>query len=208
MKKPNQVGKRESKERQQSPQRPSKPEKRKIPLGENSLLRIAGLLCGVCAVCGLTLGLANLLLEDRIAENQSSGDMGALVEALPYGERYDKVSYSGSDTTVEQVYRADGVGFAIQVSPVGSFSGELTLMVGVNEDGTVAGVAVMASKETEGLGDRVKEPEFREQFAGKAGSVKLEADGGDISAISGATVTSRAVCEAVNSALAAAAELE
>lgn len=173
----------------------------------NSFLRLAGTLCLLCAVCGLLLGLANLFTEDRIAANQGGRNMGFLAEVLPYGGNSREVRYSGGDPTIEAVYEAPEAGWVIQVSPTDSYSGTLTLMVGVNIDGTVAGVAVTDSGESDGLGLRASEPEFRDQFTGKSGQVKVEADGGDISAISQATITSRAVCVAVNSALAAVAEL-
>lgn len=175
------------------------------PISEPLLL--VGILCGVCVVCALILGITDLLTKDRITANQEAWDLGALAEVLPYGEKYDKVSYTGNDPTVEEVYRAEGVGYVVRVSPEGGYSGDLTLMVGVNNDGTVAGVAVVSSGESDGLGGRAAEPEFRAQFVGKSGSVRVEADSGDISAITGATMTSRAVCGGVTSALAAAAEL-
>lgn len=206
MKKPVHLGKKEQKEKHAG-EHLAKQEGRKRSGGIPGQVLLVGILCGVCVACALVLGVVDLLTQERIAANQEAWDLGALTEALPYGERYDKVSYTGGDATVEEVYRSQGVGYVVQVSPENSFSGTLTLMIGVNDDGTVAGVAVVDSKESEGLGDRVREPEFREQFVGKRGSVRVEADSGDIAAISGATVTSRAVCGAVNSALAAAAEL-
>ena len=174
---------------------------------DTGFLRITGTLCLLCAVCGLLMGLANLLTEERIAENQGSRHMGALEEVLPYGGNYREVRYTGSDPTIEAAYEAPEAGWVFQVSPENSYSGDFTMMVGVNMDGTVSGVTVVSSGESEGLGLRASEPAFREQFAGRSDSVRVEADGGDIAAISGATVTSRAACAAVNSALAAAGEL-
>lgn len=176
-------------------------------IADNSLLRLTGTLCLLCAVCGLVLGLANLLTEERIAENQGSRNMGVLEEVLPYGGDYREVRYTGSDPSIEAAYEAPEAGWVFEVSPAGSYSGNLTLMVGVNIDGTVSGVAVTESGESEGLGLRASESEFRDQFIGLTGTVWVEADGGTINAISGATVTSRAVCAGVSSALKAAAEL-
>jgi len=172
-----------------------------------SFLRLTGTLCLLCAVCGLVLGLANLLTEGRIAANQGDRNMGVLEEVLPYGGDYREIRYSGSDSTIDAVYEAPEAGWVFQISPADSYSGVLTLMVGVDVNGTVTGVAVTDSGESEGLGLRASEPEFRGQFTGKTSPVKVEADGGGIAAISGATVTSRAVCAAVNSALAAAGDL-
>lgn len=174
---------------------------------ETGFLRLTGYLCLLFALCGLILGLANLLTEDRIAQHQGERHMGLLEEVLPYGGNYQEIRYSGGDATIEAVYEAEGAGWVFQVSPEGSYSGNLALMVGVNVDGTVSGLAVAGSGETEGLGLRASESEFRTQFTGKSGTVRVESDDGEITAISGATVTSRAVCAAVNSALEAAESL-
>ena len=174
---------------------------------ETGFLRLTGYLCLLFALCGLILGLANLLTEERIARHQGERHMGLLEEVLPYGGNYEEIRYSGGDATIEAVYAAEGAGWAFQVSPENSYSGSLTLLVGINGDGAVSGVAVASSGETEGLGLRASEKEFREQFTGKSGQVRVEPDGGEITAISGATTTSRAVCAAVNSALKAAADL-
>lgn len=171
---------------------------------ETGFLRLTGFLCLLFAVSGLLLGLVNLLTEERIAQHQGERHMGVLEEVLPYGGDYREIRYSGGDGTIEAAYEAEGAGWVFQVSPEDSYSGTLTLMVGVNGDGTVSGVAVTDSGETEGLGLRASESEFRAQFTGKSGQVKVEVDGGEIAAISGATVTSRAVCAAVTSALNAA----
>jgi electron transport complex protein RnfG len=71
----------------------------------------------------------------------------------------------------------------------------------------VSGVAVTKSGETSGLGDNAKKADFRDQFKGLSGEVKVTKDGGVIDAITGATITSRAVSAGVTSALAVAAEL-
>lgn len=175
--------------------------------GEFKFLQLTGILCLVFALCALALGLADCLTAQRIAENQGSRNMGALEEVLPYGEDYREIRYFGEDPTIEEVYEAPDAGWVFQISPAGSYSGTLTVMVGVDVDGKVTGVAVTESGESEGLGLRASEPEFRGQFVGKTGQVRVTADGGDITAISGATVTSRAVCGAVNSALTAARTL-
>ena len=144
MKKPAHLGKGTAKEKPAG-ERLSKEEGKGVSRSVPPQVLLVGILCGVCVACALVLGITDLLTRDRIAANQEAWDLGALVEALPYGERYDKVNYTGSDATVEEVYRARGVGCAVQVTPAGSFGKELTVMVGVNEDGTVAGVAVVNS---------------------------------------------------------------
>ena len=85
-------------------------------------------------------------------------------------------------------------------------------MVGVDFEGKVLGISIVSHTETAGLGAVAAAKNsagetFRGYFVGKSGSVKVDKDGGEIGAITGATITSRAVCEGVNAALACAANL-
>ena len=79
------------------------------------------------------------------------------------------------------------------------YGGDITLMVGFKTDKkTVISYKVLAASETPGLGMKLKTPEFAGQFAGKDGrSLKVKKDGGEIEAITSATITSRAVCRAI-----------
>jgi len=83
------------------------------------------------------------------------------------------------------------------------FGGDLGIMIGVNlENDNLVGAAVTTNSETPGLGAKSKDdPTFAAQFKGlsvkNTGAIKVSADGGKINAISGATITSRAVCAAV-----------
>ena len=79
------------------------------------------------------------------------------------------------------------------------YGGDITLMVGFKTDKkTVISYKVLAAAETPGLGMKLKTPEFADQFKGKDGSsLKVKKDGGEIEAITSATITSRAVCRAI-----------
>ena len=79
------------------------------------------------------------------------------------------------------------------------YGGDITLMVGFKKDKkTVISYKVLAAAETPGLGMKLKTPEFADQFKGKDGRVlKVKKDGGEIEAITSATITSRAVCKAI-----------
>ena len=79
------------------------------------------------------------------------------------------------------------------------YGGEITLMVGFKTDKkTVISYKVLAASETPGLGMKLKTPEFADQFRGKDGrALKVKKDGGEIEAITSATITSRAVCRAI-----------
>jgi Na+-translocating ferredoxin:NAD+ oxidoreductase subunit G len=90
-------------------------------------------------------------------------------------------------------------------SSANGFADKVGLVVAFNmSDDTLRGVAVTTSKETPGLGARAKDdPSFTAQFKGQsiATPFGVTKDGGQISALSGATITSRAVCTGVNTAV-------
>ena len=104
---------------------------------------------------------------------------------------------------------ADGntVGHAIRVTTADGFDGNITLAVGLDAEGAVNGIAFTELNETPGMGMRVDEPEFKDQFNGKAvEQFTLNKAGGStaddqIDTVSGASTTSGAVVNAVNAAL-------
>lgn len=175
---------------------------------DSGMLKLTLTLGAICAVCALLLGLVDMVTRDKIAENAMAAKMDAMKLVLD-SEEYSPANYTGSDETILSAYKAGDKGCVIEVDcAASSFSGTLSIMVGVNADGTVSGVEVLDSGETSGLGAKAKDdPAWRAQFVGKSGSVTVDKDGGEIAAITGATITSRGVCMGVTSALAAAAEL-
>ncbi|MFH0893110.1 MAG: RnfABCDGE type electron transport complex subunit G [Bacteroidota bacterium] len=95
------------------------------------------------------------------------------------------------------------VGYAVRSVSDKAYNGKLTLMVGFKPDGSIKKINVLKQNETQGFGTRVYEPEFKSQIIGKNPSsfkVKVKEDGGDVDAVSGATITSRAYCDAVEKA--------
>ena len=105
---------------------------------------------------------------------------------------------------MSKVYKGAN-GYALEVLPSG-FDNTITMMVGVDFEGKVLGISVVSHTETAGLGavaaeSTSKGEAFRAQFVGQSGSVSVTKDGGSLDAITGATITSRAVCAGVNAAL-------
>lgn len=95
------------------------------------------------------------------------------------------------------------VGMAIIGSSKKGFSGLIKLMIGFKQNGTIKNIVVLEQKETPGLGTKMKDEKFVKQFREKDPSkfnLKVIKDGGDVDALTGATITSRAYCEAVQMA--------
>jgi len=172
------------------------------------------------------IALTQNLTADRIAYNIKAAEARALNEILPAGS-YDNDLLTDTldvDKRFNQqllgplsesalIYRArnNGAVSAIilpAVAPDG-YTAAIDLIVGVNADGSVAGVRVVAHRETPGLGDKIeiRKSEWITEFAGKslddpvAEDWAVKKDGGDFDQFTGATITPRAVVRAVKRAL-------
>ncbi len=168
------------------------------------LIRISLTLFLICALVAGALAGVNAITYDRIQENQLQKTREAIAAVLP-GAREMSLVYTGNQT-VRQVYApaADSLvqGYAVMVAPSG-FGGEIQMMVGIDGTGAVSGISIISHGETPGLGkvaaDQTERGQaFRDSFLGKTDTVTLS----DVDALSGATITSAAVAEGVNAALA------
>lgn len=95
------------------------------------------------------------------------------------------------------------VGYAINTYTKKGFSGNISLMAGFTPDGTIINITVLEHKETPGLGTKMTEPKFKDQFNHKHPDqfmIKVKKDGGQVDAITAATISSRAFCDAVQRA--------
>jgi len=95
------------------------------------------------------------------------------------------------------------VGYAVNTYTSKGFSGNIRLMAGFKPDGTIINITILEQKETPGLGTKMTEPEFKNQFNDKNPAeflLKVKKDGGPVDAITAATISSRAFCDAVTKA--------
>lgn len=188
---------------------------------KNEFVQLGGILCAITLVVALALGAVNAVTAGPIAEQNAQKIKDSLENVMPGAESEQIDVPEGTTVTTEtknatsvtilSVYKMtkDGAdaGYCVEVGPTG-FGGAVDTMVGIDSDGKVTGISVIsASSETPGLGARSTEPEFQAQFAGQVGTeVAVAKDGGSIDALTGATITSRAVSEGVVAAAQFAAE--
>lgn len=154
----------------------------------------------VALVAALLLGVVHYVTRDPIARYAEEKARAARLAVVP-----DAVSFQASseDEALYLGYDASGAlaGYALTVKAKG-YGGAMTVMVGLSADGKILGVRVNAHNETEGLGSRCAGEGWLSRFVGLSGSARLRADGGQVDAVSGATISSRAVTGAVDTALA------
>lgn len=177
----------------------------KTQKSSSEMFRLVITLFAISAICAMLLGMVNAITADPIQQAQKEKTQAAMQEVLA-ADTYSELDYAGSDATVVTVYQAGDAGYVVQVQPSG-FGGVIDMMVGVDRAGSCTGVSIVEMSETAGLGANASKEEFRQQFVGQSGTVAVTKDGGTIDALTGATITSRAVSNGVTSALAAVAEL-
>ncbi len=178
----------------------------------------------ITLVAGGLLGFTHEVTKEPIARQEQLAKEKALSEVFEVASRYEQVetdaeAWSGaiSDTglteeEVTEAYRAESdngnvLGYVLSGVSKEGYGGDIAFVMGVENDGTVTGISFLSLSETAGLGMNAQKPEFKEQFADKkADSFTYTKDGAaaenEIDAISGATITTRAVTNGVNAGLA------
>ena len=177
---------------------------------ESTLINMLVALLVIAAVSGGVLGLVYGVTKDAIAQVDQKKNEAAIQAVLPlenvtYKADTMKFNYEGVDLTFpcNLAYDANGnfQGAAVKTSE-GGFGGKIDMMVGFLADGTIKGTSVLSHAETPGLGANMT-GKFKDQFVDKnPNNFKLivKKDGGDVDAITAATITSRAFSKAVNKA--------
>ncbi len=168
-------------------------------------LKLGGILGGIALCVALLLSVVNSATADVIAKRTQADETAALQVVMPSAGKFKETKAKGC-TAYDALADGKHIGWCIKTSSPG-YGGDITVIVGI-KDGKVEGVSITDMDETPGLGARASEESFISQYKGKSGKLAVSKDGGKIEAISGATITSRAVTEAVNKALAAAEKLD
>lgn len=166
------------------------------------LLKLSLILALVCAICASLLMYVDMLTRAPRAESNNQKRLQAARSVLPAftEEKAElKALESGEFLLTE---RATGrfLGAAIEGCSHKGYSGDIRLIVGFDDKDHVVDFAVVESHETPGLGAKVSDEKFRAAFRGrpsKCSKMLVKKDGGDVDAITSATISSRAACEAV-----------
>ena len=171
------------------------------------VVRLAVTLLVIAGVMAAALAGVNSVTAPIIEKLTYEKTQAAVSAVLPGGG--DTVEFPAMDL-VSKVYQGEN-GYAVEVTPSG-FDNTITMMVGVDNAGAVTGISIIDHSETAGLGavaaaTTAAGEAFRAQFKGLTGSVSVTKDGGQVDAITSATITSRAVCAGVNAALTVVANM-
>ena len=151
----------------------------------------------IILAAGLLFGLSKGL-ENTAWKNAEKEQTRIFKLLCPGSTEFTEDPYTGDDSTVSKVYKGE-TGFVVETVTQG-YADSITLWVGVSTEGKVTGLTVKEMHETCGLGQTaLNDHEFLLQFLNTDGSAAV---GEGVDAISGATVTSKAIARCVNSAVA------
>jgi electron transport complex protein RnfG len=176
---------------------------------ESSLKNMIISLVMISFVASLALGGIYNMTKEPIALANKAKEESAIKEVLPEFDSlvsYKVLPENGKDSMAfNRGYKGGTlVGTAVSTySNIGYGATQIQLMVGFLPDNTIQKISVIQQNETPGLGTKMKEPRFKDQFNGRnPGKFKLKVkkDGGQVDAITAATVSSRAFCDAVDRA--------
>jgi len=165
----------------------------------------------ITLIAGVSLGFINDITKGPKAQAKLDRKINALKNVLPEfnNNPVENVKMIKTDSAKDsvEIYTAflneNQSGIAVVGSSDKGFSGLVKIMVGFNTDGSIFNIAVLEQKETPGLGTKMKDEKFLKQFRGKhpkTYNLKVKKDQGDVDALTGATITTRAFSEATQMA--------
>ena len=158
----------------------------------------------IAAICTAILALTNGVTAPKIEENNQKAEIEARKRVFSQAKDFSDVKEINGNSYVEALDESGNViGYVFTTSSKG-YGGEIKVMTGIAKDGMVTGVDILSIAETAGLGMNAKKDDFKNQYKDNTGIfevVKNGAEKNQIQALTGATITSQAVTDAVNIAV-------
>lgn len=194
--------------------------KEKVDMDPMYIIKLTVTLFVTCVIVAALLGLVDNVTRDKIAAINWENTVAAMKAVVADPDATDfspalenteamTAAAAGAGATLDSVYEVQvggaGAGYAIKVVASGS-QGSIEMMVGVDGESAVTGVAIVKNSETAGIGSKVMENQngVLDQFIGKSAADGTLVVGTNVDAITGATVSSKGVTAGVNAALAVA----
>lgn len=178
---------------------------------ESTFLNMTIALFVITIVAGISLGFINDITKAPKAKAKLERKVNALKQVLPEFNNnpvkdvlmFKSDKFKDSIEVYAATFNDQPIGTAVIGSSEKGYNGLVKIMVGFNSDNSIKNIVVLEQKETPGLGTKMKDEKFIRQFRGKkpsAFNVKPTKDGGDVDAIAGATISTRAFGEATQMA--------
>ena len=154
-------------------------------------------LVAICLVISAALAITDSATRPVIEQGAAERAELARAEIIPEATGFTKLDSSAMPASIDEAYKTDnGVGYVFTATVTG-YGGDMTIMCGIDNDGKIIMCKTLAHSETKGMGSKTADEPFRSQFVGKNSSL----DG--VSAITGASISSKAYIGAINDIFAA-----
>ncbi|MGE0089265.1 MAG: RnfABCDGE type electron transport complex subunit G [Bacteroidales bacterium] len=167
-------------------------------------------LFSICFVAATALGFIYQVTKTPIEQTKLNKKLNAIKQVVPEftnDPTADMIMLPTGEGDSLEIYPAKNnneiVGYAVKTYTNKGFSGYIGLIAGFKLDGSIINIVVLEQKETPGLGTKMAEPQFKDQFNGKNPNdfqMVVKKDGGQVDAITAATISSRAFCDAIQRA--------
>lgn len=163
----------------------------------------------ICVIVAGLLAFVNDVTQPIIALNEEKTFQKSMMDVLGTSDKFEKIDVidhvAKDGVKLNSVYEGNNGGYAINTTCSEGYGGDINVMVGITSQLEVNKVIILSMSETPGLGAKANSPSFLNQFTGSTKGLEIiknsEPHHNRISALSGATITSKAVTKAVNSAL-------
>lgn len=172
--------------------------------------KMVAVLTIICGVAALALAQVYNVTKEPIEQAERNEQLKAIKAVLPPYDNdplkeVEKHEYEGAEYEFCVGKKAgEIVGRAVKVKSEAGYGGAIEIMLGIGPDAKITGIYILKHAETPGLGAKIVEKSFTEQFVGKSlakSKICVKKDGGDIDQITGATISPRAVCLGVRQGL-------
>ena len=171
----------------------------------NHPLKLGGILFLLTALCVGILGGVNQITKPIIETNEKLAEEEAMRELITSAEDF-QIEIPNEESTIKKVaiakQKGQTVGYVVRTEPNG-YGGAIKLLIGIDKEGIVKGISILEHSETPGFGANADKQDFKSQFIDRKAPLKVSKNTpseNEIQAITGATITSAAITEAVNTA--------
>ena len=167
---------------------------------KKEFIKLSSILCLITLVAGLLLASVNSITAPAIERAEKKASEEAMRKIIPQADNFEVLN-----EYVTFAKKGDEpIGFCTKVTTTG-YGGDIIMMVGMDINGIIQGIEILSHSETAGLGAKIANDDFKAQFKDKSPFstvVKNETDSPDeITAVTGATISSRAVAKGLEDAV-------
>ncbi len=165
---------------------------------KKEFIKLSGILCAITLAAALLLAFVNKITAPEIANAAKKASEDAMKIIISDADEFEVVNKDKNISAAKK--NGEIIGYCVTVETNG-FGGPIEMMVGIGKDGSVKGIEILNHSETAGLGAKADSDEFKNRFKGKSPNltvVKVPTENpAEVQAITGATITSKAVSDGI-----------